>query len=387
MILTNIFKQMMRQQLSDTRYFFREAPIISTENPYGIYINIPICPTHCSYCPFYTETIHKYSDRLDEYTQAVIKEINNSQLSRNPDWVYIGGGTPNTLSICHLEMILAALREKVDFNICGIELLPGLLDKNYLSGLAAIGITKMSMGVQTFSEEVIHKAGRKYILQQQTEKIVKKAQSLGLWVSLDMMVGLDNQTADQFQQDIHEIIRISPDQLAVYPIIQIKGVDYGISHAMSSTKQYQLIESVHSILINAGYHRNTAWIFSHGKDEVYDSSGSEMGMEYIGYGAGAYSVIGKWKKSNLPLQAYLHGMETDQLKVFASERKKSNDDMRRLSKMIYHLQLENFSDQEFMPALIIHWLKLGGYVKHNSHGSAATAHPGSILCRQFEHLS
>ena len=55
-------------------------------------------------------------------------------------------------------------------------------------------------------------------------------------------------------------------------------------------------------MLQAGYHRNTAWIFSKGETEVYDSSGSEMGMEYIGYGAGAYSVIGKWKKEQSAIE-------------------------------------------------------------------------------------
>ena len=365
MNLANMFKQMMHRQLSDTRYLFQDAPPIKTDTAYGIYINVPFCPTHCSYCPFYTEMVHNYKDRLDEYTQAVIKEINNSQLHQNPDWVYIGGGTPNTLSIAQLSNILSALRKKVSFDICGIELLPSLLDEKYISGLSDIGITKLSMGVQTFSEDVIHKTGRKYILQNQTEKIVKQAQASGIWVSLDMMAGLDNQSAEQFQQDIQEIIRIGPDQLAVYPIVQIKGVDYGMSYSMPSIEQYRLIESAQESMLQAGYHRNTAWIFSRGNEEVYDSSGNEMGMEYIGFGAGAYSVIGKWKKNNPPLKTYLHGMANNHPMTFLSERKKSNDNMRRLSKMIYHLQLENDQDLGFMPAMIIQWLKLGGYVKHN----------------------
>ena len=61
----------------------------------------------------------------------------------------------------------------------------------------------------------------------------------------------------------------------------------------------------------------------------------------------------------------MHGMAIDQPMTFLSDRKKSNDDMRRLSKMIYHLRLENYSNLGFMPAMIIQWLKLGGYVKNN----------------------
>ena len=99
------------------------------------------------------------------------------------------------------------------------------------------------MGVQTFSEKIIHKTGRKYTLADEMLAIVKTAQSLGLWVSLDLMVGLANQTAEQFHKDIEEILRIKPDQLAIYPLIQIKGVAYGFSPSVSSAKQYRLFHA------------------------------------------------------------------------------------------------------------------------------------------------
>lgn len=75
MILVDLASRMMRRKLSKTRYRFGKAPEITIEGTYGIYLNVPLCPTRCNYCPFYSEPIAHYADCLDEYVRSVETEI------------------------------------------------------------------------------------------------------------------------------------------------------------------------------------------------------------------------------------------------------------------------------------------------------------------------
>ena len=215
----------------------------------------------------------------------------------------------NTLSAEQLGELIDELRKQVDPGLLGIELLPRAWMR-LLRGLRSLGFARISMGVQTFDNEVVRKTGRTYRKEDDLERKIRLAQELGMWVSLDLMVGLEGQTAQQFRRDIEQIIRLSPNQVAVYPIVHVKGVQYGFTPSMDSNEQYQCIEGINDWMEQNGYQRRTAWIFSQAGSEVYDTSGSELGMEYIGLGSGAYSVFGQWRTQNLPIRPYIRGMKT-----------------------------------------------------------------------------
>lgn len=363
-MLTKMFSQMIRRGLSKTRYVFQEVPPISMQEDYGIYVNVPFCPTRCNYCPFYSEPVHPYLTQLDEYVEAVVSEIQNSRLAGKPHWFYMGGGTPNTLNTHQIEKILIAIRSQVEPESLGIELLPSKVERTFLEDLKRLGFSKVSFGVQTFDEKIIHKTGRSYRLAAQMSDLVNAAQSLGLRVNLDLMVGLEGQTPEQFYRDVDEIIHLQPDQVSIYPLIFVKGVEYRFTPSSNSDKQYQLIESVHQKLEQAGFERKTAWIFSRFSEPVYDTSGSEIGMEYVGFGAGGYSVHGKWKVMNPPIQVYLHCFRTGQPMAFVAPREAGNEDMRQISKMIYHLYLKEKTSLKPVTKWLIHLLEWSGYSHH-----------------------
>ena len=276
-MLIDMASRMMRKSMSKIHYEFTQAPPVEMDGVYGIYLNVPLCYTRCSYCPFYSEPFTQHAGILDVYLEAVRMEIQQSQLRGKPQWMYVGGGTPNTLTIPQLEVLVNEVRKQVDPGRLGIELLPARVDEAYLRGLHSLGFGRISMGVQTFDEEIICKTGRTYGSENGLESKVRLAQELGIWVNLDLMVGLAGQTAQRFYQDVEQIIRLSPDQVAIYPIVNVKGVQYGFTPSMSSIDQYRCIERVGELMQQNDYHRSTAWIFSKAGGEVYDTSGSELG--------------------------------------------------------------------------------------------------------------
>jgi coproporphyrinogen III oxidase-like Fe-S oxidoreductase len=361
-MIVNVASQMMRRKLGRTRYIFQPAPAVEMRGHYGIYLNVPFCPTRCSFCPFYAELVYRYAQNLDRYVHGVVAEIRQSRLHGRPTWLYTGGGTPNTLTTAQLGQMISAIKEQVEMGPMGIELLPALVTPPYLQELREIGFSRISMGVQSLDEQVVRRTGRTCRMNNSLADKVKLAQSLGFWVSLDLMVGLQDQTPEQFARDMDAVIQIAPDQVAVYPIIHVRGVDYKFKESLSSARQYELIESVNERMAQHGYGRQTAWIFARNTEGVYDTSGSEIGMEYVGFGAGAYSVFGKWKVMNPPVRPYLHGIEQGQQMAFVSPRGHANEEMRRVSKMIYNLQLDDAGLQG-MSRLAVNLLSWLGYAR------------------------
>ncbi len=362
-MLINPASRMMRKSMGKIHYEFTQAPLVEMTGVYGIYLNVPSCFTRCNYCPFYSELFAKHADRMGEYLEEVRLEIQQSRLRGKVQWTYVGGGTPNTLSPAQLGELVNEIRKQIDPDLLGIELLPARVNDAYLRELRALGFSRVSMGVQTLDEEIIRKTGRTYQTEDGLEHKIRLAQELGMWVSLDLMVGLAGQTASRFRQDVEQIIRLAPNQVAIYPIVLVKGVQYGFTPSMSTIDQFQCIESVDGLMQQNGYHRSTAWIFSKAGNEVHDTSGSELGAEYIGFGAGAYSVFGQWRVQNLPILPYLRSMQSGKRKAFVSLREGSNEDMRRISKMIYRMRLDDRSGPGWMPCFALTILALTGYCR------------------------
>ena len=119
-MLIDLASRMMRNKLGKTRYQFTQSPHVEMEGIYGIYLNIPFCFTRCSYCPFYSEPFARHAAILDEYLAAIITEIQQARLRGVPQWLYIGGGTPNTLSTAQLGYLVDEIRKHVDPGLCGI---------------------------------------------------------------------------------------------------------------------------------------------------------------------------------------------------------------------------------------------------------------------------
>ncbi len=357
-------KKMMTKNFKKTMYKFDVVPDYHFEKDYGIYIHIPFCYSKCAFCPFYKEL---YSEQLKkDYIKAITKEIRLKNLSGKPKWIYIGGGTPNTLTIDELYSILNELRSKIelpDANV-GIELLPAKLDKAYLDGLKNIGIKKISLGVESFSNEIMSKTNRKITAFQHIKELVLYAKQIGLWVTIDIMVGIDNQTEETFLEDIEKILQIMPNQLTIYPTMNIRGKQR-TKQSIEDTRKFELIEYVFNELKPSGYKRKTIWTF--GVDEqIYDSSKDELIQDYVGFGPASFSTYGDWKVVNPPLDLYIENILNDEeRKALVSRKLPSTDEWRKFASMIYECRCETSNKFPRAINFFVKVLKFFGYSKHN----------------------
>lgn len=358
-MITEMSKCMMKKSFEKTLYEYAKIPKTSLNGSIGVYIHVPFCYSICSFCPFYKV---RYSQTLkNRYVTAIQKEITTCDMKGTAHWVYMGGGTPNTLRIDDLTSIVQSLKEKVSIQSMGIELLPALVTKEYLEGLHTCGFTKVSIGVESFAE-TMGKTGRKTDTRDHIQTIINTARSENLWVNTDIMVGLPDQDQNTFLQDIKIICSMNPDQITIYPFMVIRGVK--TSSSMPDIHQFKLIEKAHRILSQSGYIRNGVWTFSKGDENcIYDSSRDELVQDYIGFGPAAFSTYSGLKIVKPGLTSYLRNI--DNLWGFISQKSKQTDDWRAFARMIYDLKCE--SSQNF-PVPIRLFIKLLEQFNYCNHG-------------------
>lgn len=357
-MLTKISKTMMQQSFRKTKYQFAEVPKVSLEDNFGIYIHVPFCYSMCSFCPFYKEL---YSHQLkDQYIKALQKEIDSCNMTGTAHWVYFGGGTPNTLSIADITTIVQHLTHKVTLQTMGIELLPALVTQEYLEGLITCGFTKISIGVESFAE-ALDKTGRKTDPPTHIQEIIETAQSEGLWVNTDIMVGLPGQDSKTFLNDIETISHMGPDQVTIYPFMTIRGIT--TAGNMPEIRQFELIEMACTTLSQSGYTREGVWTFAKGND-IYDSSRDELVQDYIGFGPAAFSTYNEWKVVNPGLDRYLKNMNKKM--GFIALKSKTTDDWRKFARMIYDLKCQRSKDVPFPIQLFVWVLDRAGYCKNST---------------------
>ena len=359
-MITSRSKNMMQRSFKKTLYRFMEIPKPAFDGHFGIYIHVPFCLSKCSFCPFYKEI---FSEKLKrQYLDAILKEIDDTDIQGKAGWIYFGGGTPNTLTIRDIYGIVERIRGKVQINSMGMELLPALLSDEYLKELKAIGFTKISIGVESFSDEVINKTGRKITTYDHVRGLTEFAKSLGLWVNVDMMVGLPNQDANAFRQDIKKISAIIPDQITIYPFMVIRGLK-----AIPSSpprEQFELIEEADEMLIKRyGYSRKGVWTFALG-DDIYDSSRDELIEDYAGFGPSAFSTYGDWKVVNPELDVYVKNFENGSRMGFVAPKAKASDDWRKFARMLYDLKVDDTRNLPSYIKVFIWILKRTGYIRH-----------------------
>jgi coproporphyrinogen III oxidase-like Fe-S oxidoreductase len=360
-MITSMSKYFMRRSFEKTRYRFMTAPQPHFRGVFGIYLHVPFCYTFCSFCPFYKE---RYTEEgKQQYLNALLKEIETTDMEGTARWVYFGGGTPNTLSLDELESILGILRSKVQINSVGIELLPATLTEEYLHGLRHIGFTKVSLGVESFSEIVTTKTGRTVAAQEQVDTLINFAHSLGLWVNVDMMTGLPDQDRTTFSNDIQTAADIRPDQVTIYPFMVIRGVKAVPS--IPSNKQFQLIEEGDVELREVGYDRKGVWTFALG-DDVYDSSRDELIEDYAGFGPAAFSTYRTWKVVNPELERYINNSRNGERMAYVAHKSATSEDWRNFARMVYDLRCHLLQDVPPYINLFVRLLKATGYCRERS---------------------
>lgn len=179
--------------------------------PESVYIHIPFCKSKCKYCSFVSVT--SYDE--DRYIKSLLKEINFYYGGEEVKTLYFGGGTPSLLSIKNIEKIADCFNINSSAEIT-LEMNPGDLDFNYLKSLKNMGINRLSIGSQTFNDNILKLIGRRHNSQDiiNTVRAARKADFEN--ISLDLIYGLPSQTISDVETDLNIITSLNVEHISTY---------------------------------------------------------------------------------------------------------------------------------------------------------------------------
>ena len=200
----------------------------------SLYVGIPFCPTRCSYCSFVSRTIGKQTELLDPYLEALEAEmaltgklLANS--GRKVRTIYIGGGTPTTLSTPQMARLLDSVRDSFDLSRC-VEFTveggrPDTLDAQKLRTIAQHGADRMSINPQTMIDSVLRACGRPHTAQD-VLRAYDEAMSAGFKaVNMDLIAGLPTDDFDGFRHSLDTVAALNPANITVHTLALKKGAD------------------------------------------------------------------------------------------------------------------------------------------------------------------
>jgi len=178
----------------------------------SVYIHIPFCKSKCKYCSFISFC---NIENIRVYLSSLMKEIKFSYKGEQLKTLYFGGGTPSLLSAEQLEKIIKIFNLDKDTEIT-LEVNPDDASLEYLSALKQIGINRLSIGSQTFNDEILNSIGRRHN-SKQTINAVKMAKQVGFGnISLDLIYGLPGQTIDILKKDLEIISTLGVQHISTY---------------------------------------------------------------------------------------------------------------------------------------------------------------------------
>lgn len=198
-------------------------------NGFSLYVGIPFCPSICSYCSFSSSPIDVWSPRMDDYLRALCIELHHiakETEGKTLNTIYIGGGTPTTLTAKQLEKLLNVIDELFLNEERGAELLeytveagrPDSITKEKLEVICSHPVTRISVNPQTMQQKTLDLVGRKHTVQA-VKDIFHLARELGFDnINMDIIAGLPGENAEDMRDTLRQIEELSPDSLTVHSL-------------------------------------------------------------------------------------------------------------------------------------------------------------------------
>ena len=200
----------------------------------SLYVGIPFCPTRCSYCSFVSRTVGRKTELLEPYLEALLKEMEVTgalleKSGRRLRTIYIGGGTPSTLSTPQLERLMDAIASAFDLSRC-LEFTveggrPDTLDEEKLRAIYHHGANRMSINPQTMVDSVLRACGRPH----KAEDVVRayrQAEAAGFEaINMDLIAGLPEDNVALFCRSLDEVAALHPSNITVHTLALKKGAD------------------------------------------------------------------------------------------------------------------------------------------------------------------
>jgi oxygen-independent coproporphyrinogen-3 oxidase len=279
-----------------------------------IYVHIPFCARICPYCAFYKDLLDR--SQTSRFCEAVLRELELHELHRRtgdrrsllcPSTIYFGGGTPTALNIAQLDLLLRGFHERVELSELvewTIEANPGSVSARKAVLLKEFGVNRISLGVQSWDEELLKLLGREHNAPQAEEsfRILRDAGFTN--INVDLMFGLPGQTDDQWRATLEKTIALQPEHISTYCLTYEEDTEFFLRHARGEFRQdadadAEFFEMTMAILEDAGYEHYEISNYARPNFESVHNRAYWLGKDYVGIGPSAVSTIGMQRWQNV----------------------------------------------------------------------------------------
>ncbi|MEE1035676.1 MAG: coproporphyrinogen dehydrogenase HemZ [Oscillospiraceae bacterium] len=240
------------------------AAALLEDSDVSLYVGIPFCPTRCTYCSFVSRTIGKKTELLDPYLDALMQEMAVTgkllaQSGRKIRTIYIGGGTPTTLTSLQMAKLLDAIHASFDLSRC-IEFTveggrPDTLDAEKLRTIRNHGADRMSINPQTMEDHVLRACGRPHKAADVIRAYGEAVDAGFAAINMDLIAGLPQDDVDGFRRSLDSVAALNPANITVHTLALKKGADLfekreGLSSADAVTR---MVDYANETLRTIGY--------------------------------------------------------------------------------------------------------------------------------------
>ena len=318
----------------------------------GIYIHIPFCIKKCFYCDFCsfpnkkTELAERYTDELCRR----IKEFSKNASEYCVDTVYFGGGTPTLLDIGGFEKLLSVLRDRFTISAdCEIsaECNPATADAEYLAKLRSLGVNRLSIGLQSVHDNELSALGRAHSYED-FKKIFFDARASGFDnISVDLMYGIPEQTTESFRESLEAIALLRPEHISAYCLKIESGTVFAKTQSTlrlpDEDEEFEMYLSCTDILSAHGYKKYEISNFSLDGKESRHNLRYWQGLDYIGFGVAAHSLIcGERFGNSRDIDSFINGKDIEESRQELNETDIFNEYLMLSLRLTSGLSLHEF---------------------------------------------
>lgn len=294
----------------------------------GLYVHIPFCKSICNFCPYCKQL---YSKELAErYVDALLREIDlvggAATERRRVTSLYFGGGTPALLADRIEEIIERLERYFVITEGIGVELHPDNVTVDTLSKLRRAGVTKLSIGIQSFSEKFQKTLGRASLDISAMKAALETVKFET--VSMDLIFALPEQTFEDLRRDIDIAFAGGANHVAIYPFIDFSFTSSEVAPLKKKEKK-KLLDDITEYCYSRGYARDTIWTFSSEGNAKYSSMTRD---NFLGFGCSATTLLrDQFKINTFSVEEYCKRIDSGRLPTSLTLR------FSERQRMIYYL--------------------------------------------------
>lgn len=211
----------------DRRELAHEALALQpdAEADFGLYLHIPFCRKRCKFCYFRVYT-DKNANEIGTYLDALASEVEalSTQAAvagRSPRFVYFGGGTPSYISVAQLRGLVDRLQTAFPWNDCDevtFECEPGTLTRSKLEAIRQIGVTRLSLGIESFDDEILKENGRAHVSDEIHRCLPWIAELEFDQLNIDLIAGMVGETWDTWKDSVARTLEVEPDSVTIYQL-------------------------------------------------------------------------------------------------------------------------------------------------------------------------